>query len=117
MVDRSFKISANVLARLENMTRGETISVIILIGQRADTLEERRRGGDRERLMADLKEETREAVHEIDRVLASHGGQRREVVDSLGAVPVTATAPAVVEMASIASVRSIIEDQPLRELF
>lgn len=116
MVDKSIKISPSVLARLENMTNGDAISVIVLIERNAEEGERRRRGGNREQLMADLQEQTRGTLQEIDRVLATRGGQREGVIGSLGAVAVIASAPAIVEIANIASVRSIIEDQPLREL-
>ena len=116
MVNKSSKISGSVVARLDNMTKGETIPVIVLIGQPGDK-GGRGKDGKRERLMVLLEEETKEALPKIDQVLANYGGRRLESINSLGAVPVIATAPAVVALANIESVRSIIEDQPLHGLF
>jgi hypothetical protein len=116
MVDRSSKISASVVARLDNMTGEETIPVIILIGHPGDM---GRRGANdkREQLIVLLQEETKETLQKIDQVLETYGGRRLEAINSLGAVPVVATAPAVIALASIESVRSIIEDQPLRGVY
>lgn len=116
MAGASSKISASLLARLDNMADGETISVIVLI--RPSRYGERQKADDnRERLIIFMEEGTDEIAHEIDQVLASYGGRRLEAVGLLGAVPVIATAPAVWAMARIASVHSIIEDQPLSRLF
>jgi len=116
MAGASSKISASLMAQLDNMADGETISVIVLI--RPSRYEERPKASDnRESLMIFLEEETDKIAHDIDRVLASYGGRRLEAVSLLGAVPVIATAPAVGAMARIATVHSIIEDQPLRGLF
>jgi hypothetical protein len=116
MAGESSKISASLVARLDNMADGETISVIVLIRpsrhKRLETVD-----GNREGPMILLEEETSKISHEIDQVLTSYGGRRLEAVNLLGAVPVIATAPAVGAMAHIASVHSIIEDQPLRGLF
>jgi hypothetical protein len=115
--DRSVKISENFISRLENMADGDTIPVIVLIGRHDSGSGHRRRGENREDVQAVLQDEAQETVRQIDRVLANHGGRRGEIVKLLDAVPVIATAPAVLAIANIPSVRSIIEDQPLRALF
>lgn len=109
------KISSQFRSRLSKLAPNETIRALVLVNtpERSENSKRPTRQQRRDRIAA-IQTAAETAVPKIDEVLARHGGQRlSENVNALGFISIQATNKALLAVAQLDQVKSIIEDQPI----
>lgn len=110
------KISTTFRARLNRMSRQQKVRAIVVL-RLADTEVtpgRRQSPSERQAVIEAMRHSAEPALAEIDRVLSHFGGKRlAPSVNALGSVPVEATPDGITALASLDSVKAILEDQPI----
>lgn len=111
------KLNDALARRLEQLTPGQTIRMIVLLSIPALAHQGSGRASRRANRAATI-EAMRAAAQpgfaEVDRVLTQHGGRRLNGnLSALGAVAVETTADGARALAESEQVRAILEDQPV----
>jgi hypothetical protein len=110
------KISTAFRARLNRMNRQQKVRAIVILrlGDTEVTPGRRQSPSQRQAMIEAMRNYVEPAVAEIDRVLTHFGGKRLAAsVNALGSVPVEATPDGITALASLDSVKAILEDQPI----
>ena len=110
------KISQAFVARLEDLAPDALVRAIVLLETAPDAGEAGRRARKaRRREMAEAARGAVEAAaSEVAEILAAHGGRRLERnLDILAALAVETTPAGIRSLAELATVRAIMEDQPI----
>lgn len=110
------KISPAFRARLNRMNQQQKVRAIIVVrlGDTEVTPGRRQSPSQRQAVIEAMHKSAEPALAEIDRVLRQFGGKRlASSVNALGAVPVETTPEGITALATLDSVKTILEDQPI----
>lgn len=110
------KIGSAFRARLNRMNQQQKVRAIIVVrlGDTEVTPGRRQSPSQRQAVIEAMHKSAEPALAEIDRVLRQFGGKRlASSVNALGAVPVETTPEGITALATLDSVKAILEDQPI----
>jgi hypothetical protein len=110
------KISAAFRARLNRMNPQQKVRAIAVLrlGDAEVTPGRRQSPAERQAAIEAMHKSAEPALVEIDRILRHFGGKRlASSVNALGSVPVESTPDGITALASLDSVKAILEDQPI----
>jgi hypothetical protein len=110
------KISTAFGARLEDMNQQQKVHAIVMLrlGDTEVTLGRRQSPAECQAVIHAMRKSTEPALVEIDCVLKQFGGKRlASSVNALGAVAVETTPEGITTLATLDSVKAILEDQPI----
>lgn len=109
------KISPVFADRLARLAPSEKIQAIVLLQTPGTGRNGRRQPPEqRKAALEAVRRTAARAIDEIDRLLASHDGQRiSPETDALGSVVVETTVAGIGALAESAQVRAILENQPI----
>lgn len=110
------KISPAFRARLNRMNQQQKVRAIIVVrlGDTEVAPGRRQSPSQRQAVIEAMHKSAEPALAEIDRVLRQFGGKRlASNVNALGAVPVETTPEGITALATLDSVKAILEDQPI----
>jgi hypothetical protein len=110
------KISAAFRARLNRMNPQQKVHAIAVLrlGDAEVTPGRRQSPAERQAVIEAMHKSAEPALAEIDRVLRHFGGKRlAPSVNALGSVPVESTPGGITALASLDSVKAILEDQSI----
>lgn len=110
------KISQAFRARLKRMNQQQKVHAIVMLrlGDTEVTPGRRQSPSQRQAVIEAMHKSAEPALAEIDRVLRQFGGKRlASSVNALGAVPVETTPEGITALATLDSVKAILEDQPI----
>jgi hypothetical protein len=110
------KIGTAFRARLEHMNQQQKVHAIVLLrlGDSEVTPGRRQSPAERQAAIHAMRKSTEPALIEIDCVLKQFGGKRlASSVNALGAVAVETTPEGITTLATLDSVKAIVEDQPI----
>jgi hypothetical protein len=113
---RDDKISTPFKMRLKHMKPQQKVRGIVLLQLNDHELAPGRRQSPSERQTAieAMRKVAEPALIEIDRVLSHFGGKRLgATVNALGSIPIEATPDGITALATLDSVKAILEDQPI----
>jgi hypothetical protein len=110
------KISTPFKMRLKHVKPQQKVRAVVLLHLDAPEVAPGRRQSPSERQAAveAMRKVAEPALGEIDRVLGHFGGKRLGAsVNALGAISVEATPDGITALATLDSVKAILEDQPI----
>jgi hypothetical protein len=114
------KISDEFAARLAKSRAGKKLQAILLLQSPGAPLPANNRrptAQQRSRRMLEFGTGSAEIVREIDHLLTQFDGRRlSEAPSSIGTLPVETTAAGIRALATLPSVKSIMEDQPVSRI-
>jgi hypothetical protein len=113
---RDDKISTPFKMRLKHVKPQQKVRAIVLLHLNGPEVASGRRHSPSERQAAieAMRKSAEPALVEIDRVLRHFGGKRLGAsVNALGSIPVEATPDGITALATLDSVKAILEDQPI----
>jgi hypothetical protein len=113
---RDDKISTTFRTRLNHMAPQQKVRAMVVLHLNGHEVAPGRRQSPEERQAAieAIRRSAEPVLAEIDRVLRHYGGKRLEPsVNVLGSIPVEATPDGITALASLDSVKAVLEDQPI----
>jgi hypothetical protein len=113
---RDDKISTTFKMRLKHMEPHQKVRAIVVLHLNGHEVAPGRRQSPAERQAAieAMHKSAEPALAEIDRVLRHFGGKLlASSVNALGSIPVEATPNGIAALATLDSVKAILEDQPI----
>jgi sorbitol-specific phosphotransferase system component IIA len=113
---RNDKISTTFRTRLNRMEPQQKVRAMVVLHLNGHEVAPGRRQSPAERQAAieAMRQSAEPALAEIDRVLRHFGGKRLAAnVNALGSIPVEAPPNGIVALATLDSVKAVLEDQPI----
>lgn len=110
------KISTPFKMRLKRMKPQQKVRAVVLLHLNAPEVAPGRRQSPSERQAAieAIRKSAEPSLVEIDRVLKHFGSKRlASSVNALGSIPVESTPDGIAALATLDSVKAILEDQPI----
>ena len=110
------KISTAFRTRLERMNQRQKVHAIVMLclGDTEVTPGRRQSPSQHQAVIETMRKSIELALAEIDCALRQFGGKHlAPSVNALGSVPVEATPDGITALASLDSVKAILEDQPI----
>jgi lysophospholipase L1-like esterase len=112
-------ISREFAARLDRLGAKQTVRAIVMLqtGENSATGSRRPTRQRRAETLEQIRQASRAALPDIDRILERYHGQRlSEDVDALGSITVETTAEGIRALAASEHVKAIFEDQSIFQL-
>jgi hypothetical protein len=109
-------ISREFAARLNRLSAKQKVRAIVIL-QTGEMLPRRSARQERQQMIEKVRQASRSALPEIDRILEPYEGRRlSEDVDALGSIIVETTAEGIRALAASDQVKALLEDQPILHL-
>jgi hypothetical protein len=110
------KISSEFASRLRQLESGQQVRIVLFLETPSMPANASRQTPDaRQANVESVKQATRRALSDIDRILREHGGSRlSRSPNALGSLTAETTAAGVSALARSPWVKSVMEDQPIK---